>query len=168
MIMACLLKTNGMIEDEIIATIVLIVVTASFPLYLYGAWIILRADIVTWGVLIHHLKFIFTGLVLTTGPILLWMIPRSLSRMDGYIALHTFVGLQAYAFLIFALTGIIRIFNAKRARDLYNIPDDSVPIEELGENMDLWRRRLRVGVMGFLVIWIIAWSVGVVRYFQLY
>ena len=118
MILGQLLLKNWMNEDAIIATIVLITVTASFPFYIYGAWIILREKVVTWGVLIHHLKFIFTGLALTTVPIVVWMIPRSFSRLDGYIALHTFVGLQAYAFLIFALTGIIRIFNAKRSLNL--------------------------------------------------
>jgi hypothetical protein len=155
-------------EDAIIATIVLITVTASFPFYIYGAWIILREKVVTWGILIHHLKFIFTGLVLTTVPIIVWMIPRSFSRLDGYIAVHTFVGLQAYAFLIFALTGIIKIFNAKRSLNLYQVSDDSIPIDELGKDMDLWRKRLRIGVMGYLLIWIIAWSIGVIRYFQLY
>jgi hypothetical protein len=155
-------------NDSTIATLVLITVTASFPCYVYGAWIIMREKTVTWSVLMHHLRFIFTGLLLTTIPIFVWMIPRSFSRIDGYIALHTFIGLQAYAFLIIALTGIVRIFNAKRSLNLYQVPDDSILLDSLGEDMQIWRRRLRMGVFGYLIIWIIAWSIGVIRYIQLY
>jgi hypothetical protein len=155
-------------DDATIATIVLIIVTASFPCYIYGAWIIIREKTVTWDILMHHLRFIFTGLLLTTVPIFAWMIPQSFSRIDGYIALHTFIGLQAYAFLIVALTGIVRIFNAKRSLNLYQVPDDSILIDSLGEDMSIWRKRLRMGVFGYLIIWIIAWSIGVIRYIQLY
>jgi hypothetical protein len=79
------------------------------------------------------------------------MLPRLLDQLDGFTALHAFLGFQAYALLVFALTGIVRIFQAKRAHDLYRNPDRDVDISELHEDMDAWRFRLRVGVFGYLV-----------------
>ena len=146
------------------ATTALLVVTASLPFYLYGAWYILEQEVVTWSVLIHHLKFIVVGLVLTTVPIVGWMLPRFPDQFGGLAAVHAFLGVQAYALLVFALTGIVRILQVKRAHDLYDNPDQDVDISDLHENMDAWRGRLRMGVAGYVVLWLLAWILGVVRY----
>ncbi|WP_327051390.1 DUF7321 family protein [Halomicrococcus gelatinilyticus] len=155
-----------MVDDAAIATVVALVVTASFPFYLYGAWIVIDEDVVTWSVLTHHLKFIVTGLLLTTVPVLVWMVPRVLEQLGGIVAVHVFLGLQAYAMLVLALTGIVRIFQVKRAHDMYadDAPDRDVDISELHEDMDSWRWRLRVGVAGYVVFWLLAWVLGVGRY----
>ncbi|WP_435360657.1 DUF7321 family protein [Haloarchaeobius sp. DFWS5] len=153
-----------MVADATIATAVLVLVTASFPFYLYGAWIMIDTDVVTWGVLTYHLKFILTGLTLTTVPMVTWMMPRLLDQLGGFAALHAFLGLQAYALLVFALTGIVRIVRAKRRFDLYNDPDQDVDIDELGERMDHWRWRLRMGVFGYVLFWLLAYVVGVGRF----
>lgn len=153
-----------MVSDALVATVVLAVITASFPFYLYGAWYILDQEIVTWAVLVHHLKFIAVGLVLTTVPVLAWMAPRFLDQIGGLSAVHAFLGLQAYAMLVVALTGIVRIFQVKRAHDLYGNPDPGVDIGTLHENMSAWRGRLRMGVVGYVIFWLLAWIVGVVRY----
>ncbi len=150
------------------AGVVAVVVTLSLPFYLYGAWIIIDAETVTWDVLTHHLRFVGIGLALTTIPLVGWMLPRLLHRPSGVMAVHAFLGLQAYAMLIFALTGIVRIFQVKRTHDLYHDPDPSIDISELHENMDAWRFRLRVGVFGYLGFWILAWVVGIIRYVRLY
>ncbi|WP_115865097.1 DUF7321 family protein [Halorussus litoreus] len=159
-----------MVSDALVATVVALLVTASFPFYLYGAWYILDQEVVTWDVLIHHLKFIAVGLVLTTGPMLTWMAPRFLDQIGGLSALHVFLGLQAYAMLILALTGIVRIFQVKRGHDLYeqDATERDVDIDELHENMGAWRGRLRIGVAGYVVFWLLAWLVGVVRYLNKY
>lgn len=151
-----------------IATVVTVVVSASLPFYLYGAWVVLREDYVTWRVLVRHLRFIAIGLVLTTGPILLWMVPRLLDQLDGFTGLHTFLGVQAYALLTFALTGIVRIFQVKREHDLYHEPAPDIELSELHEDMAAWRFRLRVGVFGYLVFWVLAWLVGLARYAIVY
>lgn len=154
--------------ETVYATLTLLAVTASFPFYLYGAWVILREDVVTWSVLRRHLAIIFVGLTLTTIPVITWMAPRLLTQIDGFAALHAFLGLQAYALLVFALTGIIHIFRAKYEHDLYREPDQEIAIDDLHENMDAWRFRLRVGVFGYVVFWLLAWIVGVVRFVFLY
>ena len=151
-------------QEALIATIVFATVSASFPFYLYGAWVILRVEVVTWSVLMHHLRFIAVGLTLTTGPVLFWMLPRLLATLDGYTVLHGFIGIQAYALLVFALTGIVHIFRAKRAHDLYEDPHQDVDLDEIHEDMGAWRFRLRTGVFGFLVLWLLAWVVGTIRY----
>lgn len=154
--------------ERAIATVALVVVTASLPFYLYGAWVVLRVETVTWAVLRRHLAFIGIGLLLTTAPILAWMLPRTADRFDGYTALHGFLGVQAFALLAFALTGIVRIFQAKRAHDLYHDPDRDVDLDELHPDMGAWRFRLRVGVFGYLLFWLGAWLVGTVGYVRLY
>lgn len=151
-----------------VATLVAAVVTASLPCYLYGAWVILREDYVTWRVLVHHLTFIGIGLVLTTVPMVGWMAPRLLGQLDGFTGLHVFLGLQAYALLLFALTGIVRIVQVKRQYDLYHEPDPDVELSDLHDDMDTWRFRLRVGVFGFLLFWLLAWIVGLARYVVIY
>jgi hypothetical protein len=154
--------------ETTIATLVAVVVIASLPSYLYGAWIILDSEVVTWAVLTRHLRYIAVGLLLTTVPVVGWMLPRLLDQLDGLAALHAFLGVQAYALLAFGLTGIARIVQVKRAHDLYHDPDPDVELSSLHEDMDAWRTRLRVGVFGYLGLWILAWIVGMVRYVVVY
>jgi hypothetical protein len=153
-----------MVEDVTIATLTALSVTASFPFFLYGAWIMIDAETVTWDVLTYHLKFIAVGLTLTTVPMVTWMIPRLFDQLGGLSALHAFLGLQAYALLLAGLTGIVRIFQAKRNADLYKNPDQDVDLNDLHENMSAWRGRLRIGVFGYTLFWIAAWLVGIYRY----
>ncbi|MFC7006858.1 DUF7321 family protein [Halalkalicoccus salilacus] len=153
-----------MVEPVVWATLVALAVTVSFPFYLYGAWIVIENEPVTWSVLVRHLSFILVGLALTTVPLLTWMAPRLFDRLTGFAAMHAIVGLQAYAFLAFALTGIVRIFQAKHRHDLYGNPDQDVAIDELDENMPAWRFRLRVGVAGYVVCWLLAYVLGIAQY----
>jgi len=153
-----------MVEDATIAAITALSVTASFPFFIYGAWIMLDADTVTWDTLIYHLKFIAVGLTLTTVPMVGWMIPRLFDQLGGLSALHAFLGLQAYALLAVGLTGIVRIFQAKRNADLYKNPDQDVDLNDLHENMSAWRARLRVGVFGYTLFWLAAWATGLYRF----
>ncbi|MFC6836259.1 DUF7321 family protein [Halomarina ordinaria] len=147
------------------ATLVALSVSLSFPLFLYGAWIMIDAEEVTWGVLTHHLKFIVTGLALTTVPLVTWMAPRFFDQLNGFAALHAFLGLQAYAMLAFGATGIVRIFRAKWEHNLYHDYDADVLLDEIGdESMRFWRRRLRVGVFGYVLFWLLAYVVGMARY----
>ena len=153
------------LADATVATVVALLVTASFPLFLYGAWIMIDTEDVTWGVLVYHLKFIFTGLALTTIPLLFWMVPRLFGQLGGASALHAFLGLQAYALLAFAFTGIVRIFRAKRRHNLYHDYDEDVLLDEIGsERMAHWRSRLRIGVFGYVIFWLLAYLVGIARY----
>jgi hypothetical protein len=157
------------LADGTIATIVALSVTLSFPCFVYGAWIVIDNDPVTWDVLMHHLRYIVTGLLLTTVPAVFWMIPRFFNQFTGFAALHAFAGMQAYAMLAFALTGIVRIFRAKREHDLYDDYDEDVLLDEIGsENMQFWRRRLRIGVFGYVFFWILAYLAGMARYFIKY
>jgi len=157
-----------MVSEQAVAAVAAVLVTASFPFYLYGAWIVLSEDVVTWELLMRHLRVIFVGLALTTIPVVTWMAPRFLSQVGGLSALHAFFGLQAYALLAFALTGIVRIFQVKRRHDSYHDPDPDQSISELHEDMDVWRRRLRVGVFGYTLLWLFAWVVGMARFFLRY
>ncbi|MFC7135147.1 MULTISPECIES: DUF7321 family protein [Salinibaculum] len=155
--------------ESLIATVVAIAVTLSFPFFLYGAYYIIETDPVTWDVLMHHLKFIGTGLALTTIPMVVWMIPRLLDQFDGAALVHAFLGLQAYAMLAFAGTGIVRILRAKREHDLYHDYDEDVLLDEIGaENFDHWRSRLRIGVFGYVFFWLLAYAVGILRYLTQY
>ena len=153
------------LDDATVATIVAALVTASLPCFLYGAWIMIDAEAVTWDVLTYHLKFIITGLALTTVPLLVWMLPRLFQQLGGASALHAFLGLQAYAMLAFGFTGIVRIFRAKREHDLYHDYDEDVLLDEIGsDRMDHWRSRLRIGVFGYVIFWLLAYVVGIARY----
>jgi hypothetical protein len=157
------------LSDGQIATLVAGAVTLSFPLFLYGAWIMIEAEAVTWDVLTYHLTFIVTGLTLTTVPLVFWMAPRLFEQLSGITALHAFLGLQAYAMLAFGATGIVRIFRAKWEHDLYHDYDEDVLLDEIGdENMRFWRRRLRIGVFGYVIFWLLAYIVGVGRYVTKY
>jgi len=157
-----------MVSEATTATLAGASVTASFPFYLYGAWIVIDSETVTWSVLLRHLKFIVVGLVLTTVPVVGWMAPRLMDQFGGLAVLHAVLGLQAYAMLAFALTGIVRIFQAKHAANLYRDPDQDVDLDDLHENMSAWRGRLRIGVFGYVLFWIGAYLIGVVRYVQLH
>ena len=152
------------------ATLVALSVSLSLPFLLYGAWIMIEAEAVTWDVLTYHLKFIVTGLALTTVPMVVWMAPRLLQQFgDGLAMVHAFLGLQAYAMLAFGGTGIVRIFRAKYEHDLYHDYDERVLLDEIGdENMRFWRRRLRIGVFGYVFFWLLAYLVGIGRYLVRY
>lgn len=156
-----------MVSESTIAALAALSVTLSLPLYLRGAKVMIDADVVTWDVLTHHLKYIFTGLVMTSVPVFGWMMPRLLDQLNGPAALHAVLGLQAYAMLVFALTGIVRIFQVKRANDAYDDPD-SVALDDLHENMGAWRGRLRIGVFGYVAFWIVAWLLGLYRFWVRY
>ncbi|ELZ27302.1 hypothetical protein C474_18189 [Halogeometricum pallidum JCM 14848] len=157
-----------MASESTIATVAALMVTASFPFYIYGAWYIIEAETVTWDVLVRHLSFIVPGLVLNTIPVVFWMAPRLLVQLGGLSALHAVLGLQAYAMLTFALTGIVRIFQAKRNADLYHNPDQEIDLDDLHENMGAWRGRLRVGVVGYVLFWLLAWFLGAYQYLSSY
>ncbi|WP_225333715.1 DUF7321 family protein [Halomicrobium urmianum] len=149
----------------VVATIALVAVTLSLPCFLYGAWYIIETEPVTWDVLVYHLKFVLTGLVLTTVPVVFWMAPRLPDQFGGLSAIHAVLGLQAYAMLLFAMTGIVRIFRAKYEHDLYNDYDQDVLLDEIGgERMGHWRSRLRIGVFGYVIFWLLAYIVGVIRF----
>ncbi|MFC4358778.1 hypothetical protein ACFO0N_12575 [Halobium salinum] len=157
-----------MTSETGLATLALLAVTASFPFYLYGAWIMIDAETVSWNVLTYHLRFVVAGLVLNTVPVVTWMMPRLLDQFGGLSALHAVLGLQAYAMLVFALTGIVRIFQAKHRANLYRDPDADADLDELHENMPSWRSRLRIGVFGYVLFWIAAYGLGVIRYLVQY
>jgi hypothetical protein len=159
-----------MVSEQTIATLAGLSVTASFPFYAYGAWIMIdrETDHVTWEILTRHLTFIFPGLVLTTVPVVGWMVPRLFDQLEGLAILHAFLGLQAYAVLAFGLTGIVRIFQVKRDADLYDTSDPDVNLNDLHENMSAWRGRLRIGVFGYVLLWILAYLLGVYRFFLIY
>lgn len=157
-----------MVSEATTATLAGLSVTASFPFYLYGAWIVIDTETVTWDVLLRHLKYIVVGLTLTTVPVAGWMVPRLADQFGGLAVLHAVLGLQAYAMLAFALTGIARIFQAKYEANLYRDPDRDTDLDDLHENMGAWRGRLRIGVFGYIVFWLGAYLIGVVRFVQLH
>jgi len=163
------------LPDAVVASLVALAVTLALPCFLYGAWIMIDAEAVTWDVLTHHLKFILAGLALTTVPLALWMVPRLFGlggypgQLGGYAIVHAFLGVQAYAMLLFGFTGIVRIFRAKWKHDLYHDYDEDVLLDEIGdENMKFWRRRLRIGVFGYTLFWILAWLTGLSRFVLIY
>lgn len=154
-----------MLDERTAATLALVFVSLSLPLYLHGVWVILRAERVTWSVLMTHLRSVIPALVFTTVPVLVWMLPRSLTwGFSGYIVVHIFLALQAYALLLIGLWGIVPIFRAKRRHNLYRDPDPDLELDELDKRMPHWRRRLRIGVFGHLIMWVLAYLVGVVIY----
>lgn len=158
----------GLPSETAAATLVALVVTASLPFYLYGAWIVVDSEVVTWSVLLHHLRYVGVGLLLTTVPVVTWMVPNLIRGFSGPAAVHAFFGLQAYALLLFGLTGIYHIVRAKRRHSLYADPDQDVALSDLHEDADAWRFRLRVGVFGYLLTWILAWLLGLVVLFFRY
>jgi len=160
-----------MVADAVVATVVLLAVAGSFPFFAYGAWIVIDNDPVTWDVLTRHLRFVLTGLALTSIPVFLWMVPRLFgfggysTQFKGFAVLHAFLGAQAYAMLAFGLTGIVRIFRAKYEHDLYHDYDEDLLLEEVGgDRMQFWRGRLRIGVFGYVFFWILAFVTGLARY----
>jgi len=159
-----------MLSEGTTAAVAGAMVTASLPFYLYGAWIMVgrERDHVTWDLLVWHLRVILPGLLLNTVPVVLWMVPRLFDQFGGLAALHAFLGLQAYALLAFGLTGIVRIFQVKRNADLYEVEDPDTSLNDLHENMGAWRGRLRIGVFGYVLFWLLAYVVGLYRYYSLY
>ena len=111
---------------------------------------------------------IMQGLVVTTVAVVVWVITRVLQQQGGDFSVHAFLGLNAYALLLFGLTGIARIFQAKRAAALYDRPHQGVDLDELHPDMAAWRRRLRVGVFGYVILWLAAWTLGVYIYLSKY
>lgn len=157
------------LSDGNVAVLVVLSVTISFPCFLYGAWIMIDNDPITWDVLVWHLKYIFVGLTLTTVPVLFWMLPRLFGQFYGFTAIHAVVGLHAYAFLLFGFTGIVRIFRAKWTHDLYHDYDEDILLEEIGgDRMDHWRARLRIGVVGYVALWMVAYLLGLARFYVKY
>lgn len=146
-----------------------ICVTLSLPLYLHGLWVILQSEVVTWSVLMVHLRSIGIGLVLTLVPVIGWMLPQLLSgRFSGLIGVHVFLALQSFAFLAIALWGIVPIFRRKRDHGLYRDPSQDIGIDAIDERMPIWRRRLRIGVFGYLVLWILSYLTGLAILMQMY
>lgn len=158
-----------MVSDATVATAVAGLVTLSLPLYLYGVWIILSTDVVTWTVLLRHLRAIGLALACTGVGVAGWMVPALLDgRFTSTIGVHVFLALQSYALLIVGLWGIVPIYRAKRRHNLYHEPDPEMDLSELDDRMDQWRRRLRVGVFGHLFFWFLAYLLGLAVYLQLY
>lgn len=159
-----------MVRPVVAATVTMVLVTAAFPAFLRGAWVILNAEYVSWDVLVRHLRYIALGLALTTLPILVWMLPRFPDRIIARrtLFLHAFFGVQAYALLLVALTGIYHIFREKRRADLYRDPDPDADLNDLHPNMSAWRSRLRLGVFGYLLFWLLAYLAGSFRYYVVY
>jgi hypothetical protein len=69
--------------------------------------------------------------------------------------------------LLFGLTGIVRILQVKLAADAYDDPD-AVALDDLHENMGAWRGRLRIGVFGYVLFWILAYVLGLYRFWVRY
>jgi len=143
------------------AVLAVLLVTASLPFYLYAAYVIVLADPVTWADLRRHVLLISVGLVLNTVPVVGWMVPRLLAQLGGLSSVHAFLGLQAYAFLLFGLTGVYRLYRAKQAHDQYANPTPTVELADLDpQHVGAWRGRIRVGVVGWLVFWLLAYVTG--------
>lgn len=156
-------------SEVAMATTVAGLVSLSLPLYLYGVWVILRAEVVSWRVLIRHLTAIGLALTLTGICVVGWMVPSLVGgRLTSLIGVHVFLALQSYAMLVLGLWGIVPIYRAKRRHDLYHDPDPDLDLAELDERMPQWRRRLRVGVFGHLLFWLLAYVLGLSVYVQLY
>lgn len=159
---------HGVVSDFVIASSTLGMITISLGFYIYGSWLIITSDPVTWRVLTRHLRYISIGLALTTAPLLGWMFPRLLSRLGGVLTIHGILGLQAYAFLLFAVSGIVPIIRVKRRHELYSGQGSDVVIDELHEDIRTWRIRLRVGIIGYLTFWVISYFLGVIYYLNRY
>lgn len=158
-----------MVDDHVLATVAVLAVTASLPLYLHGVWVILRVDVVTWSVLRRHLRSVVTAVVLTLVPVLVWMVPRIGEwGISGFIGVHIFLALQAYALLLIGLWGIVPIFRAKRRHNLYRDPNQDIDLDALDDRMGQYRRRLRVGVFGHLAMWLLAYVVGIAHFVRAY
>ncbi|WP_244605320.1 DUF7321 family protein [Halorhabdus rudnickae] len=154
------------IPDSTIALVVLVAVTLSLPCFLYGAWLMIVSDPITWGVLKRHLVVVTLGLALTTVPLVAWMIPKFWGQTSGVAVVHAFLGVQAYAFFVLAATGIVRILRAKWAsaefRGATDFELDALDDEE--HDLGHWRGRLRIGVVGYTALWLLAYLTGLLRY----
>jgi len=159
-----------MVTDAAIAAVVVLAVTLSLPCFLYGAWLMIVSDPITWGILKRHLVVVGLGLALTTVPLVTWMVPKFWSQRSGVAVVHAFVGLQAYAFFALAATGIVRILRAKWASSEYRDATD-FDVKELddeGRDLGHWRARLRIGVVGYTLLWLIAYLTGLFRFLVKY
>lgn len=118
----------------------------------------------------RHLIVVTVGLALTTVPLVTWMVPKFWSQRSGVAVVHTFIGLQAYAFFVLAATGIVRILRTKWAsaefRTATDFELDALDDEE--HDLGHWRGRLRIGVIGYTVLWLVAYLTGVLRYVTKY
>lgn len=159
-----------MVRDVVIATAALVLLTAAFPFFLAGANVVLNAEFVSWPVLVRHLRFIGAGLVLSTLPIVGWMLPRLTAQLGArrLLFLHAFLGVQAHALLAFALTGIYHVFREKRRAELYRDPDPDADLNDLHPDMSAWRARIRIGVFGYLLFWLLAYVAGLYRFWLIY
>lgn len=157
-----------MVDEATLTTFAAITVTVSFPFYLCGAWVMIDTEMVSWDVLAYHLKIISSELVLNTVPVVMWMLPRLFQQFNRFSTLHTTLGLQAYATLIFALTGIIRIPRVKWEANLCRNPDQDVSLGDLHENTSVWRGRLHVDVFGYVIFWVFTRLLGIYCYLSGY
>ena len=157
-----------MVTDATIAGLVVVAVSLSLPCFLYGAWLMIVHDPITWRVLRTHLAVVGIGLALTTVPLAWWMIPKLWGQLSGFAVVHAFLGLQAYAFFGLAATGIVRILQAKWASEAYrraaNFDLDELEAESQDMDLGHWRARLRIGVVGYTGFWLLAFLTGIVRY----
>ena len=150
---------------DLVTSVVALLVTASFPFYVYAGYIMIEADPVTWNDVKRHAVYTSIGLVLNTVPVIFWMIPRLGRQLGGLSTFHAFLGLQAYAFLVLALNGVWKIYRAKRRHDAYGENAGDVALTDLDpERMSGWRTQLRLGVIGWLAFWILAYVSGLVLY----
>ena len=149
----------------LVTTLVVLLVSASFPFYCYAAYIMIEADPVGWADVKRHAIYTTAGLTLNTIPVIFWMIPQLAKQFGGLSTLHAFLGLQAYAFLVLALNGVWKIYRAKRAYDQYHNPVEDVALTELDpERMSGWRTQLRLGVVGWMGFWLLAYVTGLFLY----
>jgi hypothetical protein len=155
-----------MVGSGTIAGLVVVAVSLSLPCFLYGAWLMIVSDPITWRILKRHLTVVGLGLLLTTVPLVTWMIPKFWSQYTGLAVVHAFLGVQAYAFFLLAVTGIVRILRAKWASAEFRQADDFDldALDDAGQDLGHWRARLRIGVVGYTVLWLLAYVTGVARY----
>jgi len=154
-----------MVTDAAVAAVVVLAVTLSLPCFLYGAWLMIVSDPVTWSVLKRHLVAVSLGLALTTVPLVAWMIPKFWSQRSGVAVVHAFLGVQAYAFFVLAATGIVRILRAKwTSAEFRDATDFDLEALEDEHNLSHWRGRLRIGVVGYTALWLLAYLTGLLRY----
>lgn len=150
---------------DLVTTLVVLLVTASFPFYLYAAYIMIDADPVMWNDVRRHAIYTTVGLTLNTVPVVFWMIPQLVKQFGGLSTLHAFLGLQAYAFLVLALNGVWKIYRAKQAYDQYHDPTGDVELVDLDpERMSGWRTQLRLGVIGWMGFWVLSYVTGMFLY----
>lgn len=149
---------------EVFALGAVLLVTASFPFYVYAAYIMIEADPVLWGDVKRHALYTSVGLTLNTIPVVFWMIPQLFRQFGGLSTVHAFLGLQAYALLVLALNGVWKIYRAKRAYSGYEDPS-GIELTDLDpERMSGWSTQVRLGVIGWMGFWTLAYVTGMLLY----